>query len=124
MRRLNRAALVDRIADDVEDAAERAGADRHGDRGAGIADFLAADETVRRVHRDGAHGVLAQFLRHFQHKGAVADLRRQRVVDIGQFAFELHVHDSAQNLRDATDRIVCHFRILLCALLKRLPRRR
>jgi hypothetical protein len=38
--RADRAALVDRLADDVEDAAERLRADRHRDRRAGVGDFF------------------------------------------------------------------------------------
>jgi hypothetical protein len=34
---------------------------------------------------------------------AMTDLGGERVEDIGQLAFELHVHDGAQNLRDAAD---------------------
>ena len=34
---VDRAGLVDRLADDVEDAAEALGADRHRDRAAGVA---------------------------------------------------------------------------------------
>ena len=52
---LDRAGLVDRLADDVDDAAERAVADRHRDRRAGVGDFLAAHQTFGGVHRDGAH---------------------------------------------------------------------
>ena len=51
-----------------------AGADRHRDRAARIRHFLAADHAVRRVHRNGTDGVLAELLRHFQHQGAIADL--------------------------------------------------
>jgi hypothetical protein len=56
-------------------------------------------------------------MRHFQHQSAVADLCGQRIVDIGQFTFELHIDYGAQNLCDATDRITRHFGILLCAPL-------
>ena len=37
-------------------------------------DFLAAHHAVGAVHGDAAHRALAQFLRHFQHQGAVVDL--------------------------------------------------
>src|ERR1700759_4812290 len=43
-------------------------ADRHGDGLAGVDDVLAADQAFGRVHGDGAHGVLAQMLGHFEHQ--------------------------------------------------------
>ena len=64
-------AVVDRVADDVEDAAEALGADGHRDGAARVAHGHAAHEAVGRVHRDGAHGVLAEVLR---------DLERQVVL--------------------------------------------
>src|SRR5690606_22220168 len=44
--RLDRAALVDRLADDVDDAAEHLRTNRNGDRTTGVAHRLAADETL------------------------------------------------------------------------------
>ncbi len=44
--RLHGAGLVDRLADDVDDAPERAGADRNGDRRAGVAHLLAAGQAL------------------------------------------------------------------------------
>jgi hypothetical protein len=35
---------------------------------AGVGHFLAAGQTVGRVHRDGAHGVLAEVLRNFENE--------------------------------------------------------
>ena len=64
----DRTGFVDRLADHVDDAAERAGADRHLDRGAGVGDFLAADQTFSGVHGDGAHRGFAEMLRNFQHQ--------------------------------------------------------
>ena len=70
----DRAGFVDRLADHVHDAAERAGADRHHDRAAGVGDFLAADQTLGGVHRDGAHRGFAEMLRHFEHQAVAAVL--------------------------------------------------
>ncbi len=66
--RLDGAGLVDRLADDVDDAAQRFLADRHGDRTASIANFLTAHETFGKVHGDGAHGVLAEVLSDLEHQ--------------------------------------------------------
>ena len=54
--------LVDRLAEHVEDAAERRLADRHRDRPAGVDDLDAAGQAVGRGHGDGADPVVAEVL--------------------------------------------------------------
>ena len=98
--RLDRAGFVDRLADDVDDAAEQAGADRHRDRQAGIGDFLAAHQTFGDVHRDGAHRRFAEMLRHFEHQTIAAVIGLERIQDRRQIALELHVDDGADHLGD------------------------
>ena len=100
--RNHRAGFIDRLADDVDDAAERAGADRHHDRLAGVGDFLTADQTLGGVHRDGAHRGFAEMLRHFEHQTVAAVLGLDRVQNGGQMSLELHVDDGADDLRDAS----------------------
>ncbi len=97
---LHRTGLVDRLADDVDDAAEQAGADRHRDRDAGVGDGLAAHQTLGDVHRDRAHGRFAEMLGDFEHQPVVAVLGFERVQDRRQIAFELHVDDGADDLGD------------------------
>ena len=99
------ARLVDRLADDIDDAPERGIADRHLDRAAGVADLLAAHEAFGGVHGDGAHGVLAQVLRHLEHEARAVVLGLERVEDRRQIIVELHVDDGARHLPDATNRI-------------------
>ena len=53
--RLDRAALVHRVAGDIEDASHHAVADRHRDRAAGVGDLEAALETLGAGHRDRPH---------------------------------------------------------------------
>ena len=65
---LDRPGFVDRLADDVHDAPERALADGNGDRPAGVGHLLAAHEALRDVHRDAAHRVLAELLGHLEHQ--------------------------------------------------------
>ena len=96
----HRAGFVDRLADDVHDAAERARADRHGDRLAGVGHLLAAHQAFGDVHGDAAHRVLAQMLRDFEHEARAVVDRLERVEDRRQFAFELHVDDGADHLGD------------------------
>jgi hypothetical protein len=98
LRGLDGADLVDRLADHVHDAAQGVVADRYGDGFAGVDDFLAAHETFRGVHGDGADSVLAKMLRHFEHETRTVVLRLQRVQDLRQVLVELHVHHGAGDL--------------------------
>ena len=104
----HRAGFVDRFADDVDDAAEQAGTNRHGDRFAGVGDFLTADQTLGDVHGDRAHGVFTEMLRHFEHQAVAAVLRLERVQNRRQVAFKLHVDDGADDLGNASDLIGSH----------------
>ena len=80
--RLDRAGLVDRLADHVHDAAERLVADRDGDGLAGVGDFLAAHQAFRGVHGDRAHGVLAQMLGDLEHQALALVSGLERVQDL------------------------------------------
>ena len=97
----DRPGFVDRLADDVHDAPERALADRHRDRRAGVVDLLAAHQAFGDVHGDAAHRVLAQVLRHLEHQARAVVDRLERVEDRRQFALERHVDDGADHLGDA-----------------------
>ncbi len=101
--RLDRPGLVDRLADDVHDAAEGLLADRHRDRLAGVGDFVTAHQAVGRVHGDGAHRVLAEMLRDLQNQAVAVIVGLQRVQDRRQVAaLELNVDDGAGDLGDAS----------------------
>ena len=100
---IDRAGLVDRLADDVDDAAEHLVADRHRDRRAGVGALLAAHQTLGGVHRDGADGVLAEMLRDFEHQAVAAVRGLERVQDRRQVILELHVDDGADDLGDLSD---------------------
>jgi peptide chain release factor 1 len=102
---LDRACFVDRLADHVDDAAERAGADRNADRLAGVGDFLASDQTFGRVHRDGAHRTLAEMLGDLEHQAVAGVLGLQRIENCRQLTLELHVDDGAHHLRHAANLI-------------------
>ncbi len=60
----------------------------------------AADEAFGRVHGDGAHGVLAEMLRHFEHQAVAVVDGLQRVQDGRQVAVERDVHHGADDLAD------------------------
>ena len=68
---------------------------------AGVGDFLAAHEALGNVHRDAAHGVLAEMLRDLEHEPVAVVDRLERVQNRRQVAVELHVDDGADHLGDA-----------------------
>ena len=109
---LDRVALVDRLAEQVEDAPERDAADRHGDRAAGVDDLGAARDAVGRVHGDRAHAVVAQVLLDLADEvGAdvlVAGVEAlagdgDRRVDLRQLVREDGLDDDALDLLDPAD---------------------
>ncbi len=107
-RRFDRARFIHRLADDVQDAAERLFADRHRDWRAGVDHILAAHQTVGCVHGDRAHGGFPQVRRHFQNQAIAAVRGFKRIVDIGQITVELDVDDGADYLRHAALDLLCH----------------
>ena len=114
---LDLVALVDGLAEQVEDAPERHVADRHGDRAAGVDDLHAAGEAVGGVHGDRAHAVVAEVLLDLADQpraGAGADallllgvvalaLDDEREVDLGQRVGEHGLDHDALDLLDPPD---------------------
>ena len=105
---LDRAAFVDRAADDVEDAAQGLGSDGHLDGPAGVDRLVAADETVGGVHGDRAHRRFAQMLGHFEHQMLARIVDVQGVQNCRQIALELDVDHRAHDLRDLADIVGRH----------------
>ena len=99
----HRPGLVDRLADHVHDASERAVADRHRDRLPGIGDLLPAHQALAGVHRDRAHGRFAEMLGDLEHQAIALVLGLERVEDRRQVPSELHVDDGADDLGDLSD---------------------
>ena len=101
--------VVDRLAEEVEDPAERVVAHRDRDRPAGVDHVVAPLEAVGGVHRDRANAVVAEVLLHLQrqiHSSALVgllDLDLESGVDLRQLAGERHVDDDAKHLVDAAD---------------------
>jgi peptide chain release factor 1 len=104
---LDGACFVDRLADDVHDAPERAVADRNRNRQTGVGHFLAAHQTFGHVHRDRAHGGLTEMLGDFEHEADASVPGFQRIENGRQVALELHVDNGAHDLGDATDLVSC-----------------
>ncbi len=105
---LDRASFVDGTAQHVHDAAERAGADGHRDRGARAGDFHAATQTVAGAQRNGTHHAVAQLLLHFQRQTLFGERgtlvgQSKRFVDLGHLiAGELNIHHGADALNDGS----------------------
>ena len=97
---LDRSGFIDRVANHVDDAAQQSRTDRHGNRRAGIGDFLSAHQTFRGVHRDGANCRLAEMLSNLEHQPVALVFGFQRVEDRRQMIFELHVDNGADDLGD------------------------
>ncbi len=112
------AGLVDRLAHHVHDAPERLVADGDGDRLAGVHHLLAAHQTFGRIHGDGAHGILAEMLGDFEHEAVAVILRLERIQDLRQLIFELHVDHGAHDLAHMAHRafIGRDLRLLLLGL--------
>ena len=70
---------------------------------AGVGDVLAAHQAFRGIHGDGAHRRFAEMLGDFEHQPLALVLGLQRVQDLRQIAFELHVDDGADDLGDLSD---------------------
>ncbi len=94
---VDRAPLVDGIADHVDDPAERLLADGNPDGGAGVDDLLSADETLSTVHGDRAHRVLSQVLGNLQDQPGLAASDVEGVEDLGQSLVELDVDDGTDD---------------------------
>ena len=75
---LDRLAEVDRLAEQVEDAAQGGVADRNRDRAAGVDHLVAALQAVGGVHRDGADPVVAEVLLHLADQVGRLAVRRRR----------------------------------------------
>ena len=106
--RLDRARLVNRLADHVHDAPKRLLAYRDGDGVAGVGHFLAAHEALGGVHGDGADGAFTEVLRYFQDEAVAMVLRLKRVQYRRQRPVELHVHNGACNLPYTANSSIAH----------------
>ena len=121
---LDVAALVDRLAEQVEDASERVAPDRDGDRPAGVAHLGAAREAIGGVHRDRADAVVAEVLLHLEHERAglvlvllvavALQVHLEGVVDLGQLVGERDLDHDSLDLLDGADVAVALGLLLFC----------
>ena len=91
--------LVEAVTQCVEHVALDAVADRYRDRGTGVGHLDAADQSVGRLHRDGAHQVVAEVLGNLEGQG----LRHLLVGDLGVQGVEQFRHGTTREL-DVDDR--------------------
>ena len=101
----DRAALVDRLADDIHDSAERLGADRHADLRPGVAHFLAARESFGGVHRDRPDHRFAEMLGNLEDQAVAIIVGLERAEDRRKLTIERNIDDRADDLSDAPDDI-------------------
>jgi hypothetical protein len=104
---LTGSALVDRLADHVQDAAEDLAPHRHLDRCPGVLDRHPAHQAVGGVHGHAPHAVLAQVLRDLDGevpaRSLMAGFEMRSAVLISGRPLELHVHDGSDDLQDPTE---------------------
>ena len=107
---VDRAQLVDRIADDVEHAAQGLAAHGHGDGAAQVDGLHAAHHALGGLHGNAAHPAFAQLLLHFQDDvdgrgdGEALAGDAQRRVDRRQRRLgKLHVDRGTRDLNDVSD---------------------
>ena len=109
---LDLAALVDWIAEDVEDASEGRLADGDGDRRAGVLDVHPTRKTVRRVHRHRADAIVPEMLLHLRDQldrgptVLLGEVDAQRVKDLRELLVEDRIDDDAPDLDDFPDVLV------------------
>ena len=104
---------INRLADHVQDAAKRAGANGHLNRTPEIGRFHAALHTVGRLHRHRAHAILTKVLfdlgNHVENRVASLAIgdHLKGVVDFRKMSgFEFDVNDRSDDLDDSSN--VCH----------------
>uniref|UniRef100_A0A6J6A0D5 Unannotated protein n=1 Tax=freshwater metagenome TaxID=449393 RepID=A0A6J6A0D5_9ZZZZ len=106
-------AAVDRLAEQVEDAAERLLADGNRDRTLRVGDGCAAGEPVGGVHCDCADAVVAELLLDLADEGLTAKLDGDRVVDLRQRVREGSLNNDSLDLFDASNVAAGRFHLFL-----------
>ena len=95
---------IERLAEHVEEAAQSSSAHRNRNRRARCDSLLAARESCRLRHGDGAHTVETEMGRDFERDFAmeVVCLDHERLQDCGAIAFEMHVDDWSDDFYDGS----------------------
>ena len=109
--RLDRLAFVDRLTDDVQDAAKGLRSDRNGNRCTGIGGVRTTNQTFGRVHGDGPYRGLTKMLCHLKNKALTVIVDLEGVLNGRKLAIERDIDNGADDLTDFAD-IVRHFILL------------
>ena len=94
----NGTTLIDRLANHVDDSAERLGADGHHDGVASVLDGLATHKALGGVQGDRAHVVATQMLGDLEHETVLGALNFESIEDGGKLTLKLHINDGADDL--------------------------
>jgi len=99
---INGTLFIDRLADDIKDAAKGSRTDRNHNGGTSIDALLASHETLSGLHGNCAHGVLSQVLGDLENKarGAGSDFDLECIENRGKRTIELNVDDGTNDLGD------------------------
>ncbi len=98
----NGTTLVDGLTNDIDDSTESLGTDGNLNGVASVEDGLTTDETLSGVKSNGTHVVSTQMLGNFENKTVLDALDFEGVENGREFAFELNIDDSTNNLGNFT----------------------
>ena len=104
--RLNRAAFIDGLTNDVQDTSKRAVTDRDGDGSTRVDDLLATDETLSTVHGNATNGVFTKVLGNLKNESVTAlhILNLKSVEDSREvLGSEVNVNNGTDDGTDVTD---------------------
>jgi hypothetical protein len=104
--RLNRAAFIDGLTNDVQDTSKRAVTDRDGDGSTRVDDLLATDETLSTVHGNATNGVFTKVLGNLKNESVTTlhILNLKSVEDSREvLGSEVNVNNGTDDGTDVTD---------------------
>merc|ERR1711998_34890 len=96
---VQRALLIDRLAEHVDNTTQHFGAHWHSDWATGVDDSLATLESLGCIHGNGPAGVFTDVLRNLKDETDVVILDFKGVEDLGKLVIELHVNDGSDDSR-------------------------
>ena len=96
--RLDRALLVDWLADDVDDSAEGLWSDWHHNWISSVLDLLASNESFSRIQRNGTHVVSTEMLGDLKDESGLGALYLEGVENWRKVTLKLHIHDGTNDL--------------------------
>jgi len=95
---IDRAALINGLADNVDDSSEGFGTNGHHNGTSSVLDTLPPDKSLSGIQGNCAHVVSSQMLRDLKHEAVVSPLNLKRVENGWKLSFELHIDDGTNNL--------------------------